>query len=288
MATGRERRYQWGEQPVYDRKYETLKMMSAVLNPVKREKIGGPRGGDGTAEAADLRRKLNVLDGMDGLDDKYFDPSFSGQYQICNRVQAETNLALAEEALKRSRQNAVYNGQARTFADAKGTPGDRDRVLLCEATLDIVGEEIDWLRTRIRALEAPLKAKHDAQMLLYGPQGSGTGLNSVDGQTIARLQDGRPYIDDPRSPFNRMLLVDYRQHVAHPYLKGLTGKGVLARCQPCAREKLPAWPQGILTVDAIVALEQPRETKTTAPVKEERKKPMQRKRTTKKARVTAR
>ena len=277
MATGKERRYQWGEQPVYDRKYEMLKMMSAVLNPVKREKIGGPRGGDGTAEAADLRRKLNVLDGMDGLDDKYFAAEFGGEYRLCDRVKRELDLAAAQEALKRSREAAVYNGHVRTFKEAKGLPGDRDRVLLCEATLDIVNEEITWLRTRIRELEAPAQARHDAELLKLGPQGSNTGANSIDGQKVGRLPDGRPFIDDPRSPYRRMLLVDYRQHVAHPYLKGLAGTGnILARCTPCPRENLPKWPKGVSTIDEILLSEAPKEI---TPVKQH--KPVQRRKRTK-------
>jgi hypothetical protein len=116
-----------------------------------------------------------------------------------------------------------------------------DDVQKLQAALDIVIEEIEELEYR-QKVEADKKKKADEQYqkamadrkhekgfgpvrapLERGPEGrmvfKSDRVLSIDGQKVSYNKRGEPFIDDPASPYNGVLLYQYRREVVAPYVK---------------------------------------------------------------------
>jgi hypothetical protein len=93
-------------------------------------------------------------------------------------------------------------------------------------------------------------------VLKYGPQGTGKGepLRELDGQTITLREDGVLFINDERSPYHLMSVLDYREYLIMPFLlsrsstvKNKFGQEVKisTRGRGITRENLPPWPSSV-------------------------------------------
>jgi hypothetical protein len=134
-----------------------------------------------------------------------------------------------------------------------------------EADYDVTLEEIDAIKAYIDAL-VKQKANESNQLVLrHGPIGTGSMDNGIlaeiDGQTVKPDRDGVLRIDDKRSPYNGMLVADYKRHILKPYHKELRRLREEAiewnikhpgepKKEPPRKLPLPPWP------DCVPRLEQ--------------------------------
>ncbi len=156
--------------------------------------------------------------------------------------------------------------------------------LRLEAKLDVCQGEVEILKRKLAELDSVVKKKEDSDVLAYGLICRGTfhGLNApndalirvlkeIDGQLISQLDDGTLYINDPRSPYDGMLVSDYRRlarewvlekiHADRAKLEqlqetaqknGLVVPNQLpfqSRCR-VSRNSLPKWPEWAKNVKA--------------------------------------
>lgn len=91
--------------------------------------------------------------------------------------------------------------------------------LRAEGRHDVLLEEVDKIRGLIAAKEAPEKAAEEAAVLRHGPTGGGKGdpLRVIDGQDVICDRKGNLRISCKKSPYDGMLVVDYRVHVCEPF-----------------------------------------------------------------------
>jgi hypothetical protein len=134
-----------------------------------------------------------------------------------------------------------------------------DDVQKLQAQLDVVIEEIEELEYR-QKIEQDKKKKAEEQHqksiadrnykkgfgpvrapLERGPEGrmvfKSDRVLSIDGQKVAYNKRGEPFIDDPNSPYNGVLLYKYRREVVGPYVKAKQEAVMKAKEEKLAQAK---------------------------------------------------
>jgi hypothetical protein len=243
------RRYKIDKNPTYDQTFDRLKGDSPVLNP---ERFG-------MNEAILLMSHMRGLEGLLyallGDEDREFVNDFGTRFPA--RVPgAELVIKSIEADFEAMKQAARNMGRP----EPSEMPAElNEKILKAEARLDIYGEEADWLQKTLDEFVERKQEKDDARVLKYGPQGTGKGepLRELDGQDIATNGDGVLYINDKRSPYHLMKVIDYRTYVSAPFLASRSkivldkhGKEikVSTRGRALKREHLPKWPTGVKKV----------------------------------------
>jgi hypothetical protein len=218
------RRFRIGIHPEYDRKFDGRKRQSQVLNPTSSNQIswsvfqmGDEHGIKGLL--AECRAKL---------------------------VQAENAVAEADadfEWMKAERANTGRTVPA--TRDPKAEAEYMDALAAC----DVGAEEVDKLEILLEKFQDKRRAIADSLVLRNGPVGSGRIRDGVlvemDGQKVVVNDDRHLVIHDERSPYNGMLVDDYRRHVVIPWLA--THK----RTEAAERATLPSWPECVARPAAI-------------------------------------
>jgi hypothetical protein len=87
-----------------------------------------------------------------------------------------------------------------------------------EAELDVTIAEIKVLKQRLSEFSDAEELQSQEQVLKnglmqHGKMQNGT-LSTIDGQTVSQLHDGTLYINDKRSPYNLLKVVDFRRLAA--------------------------------------------------------------------------
>ena len=93
-----------------------------------------------------------------------------------------------------------------------------------EARLDVTREELDYIRGILAEIEAREEKERDAKYLLTrGPGGAGKlrdgVLSEIDGQPVKVNWKGVLVIDCKKSPYHKMTVLDYKEHVVKPFQK---------------------------------------------------------------------
>ena len=153
-----------------------------------------------------------------------------------------------------------------------------------EARGDVLTEEITELKKRLSEAIARERKPTDEKIIEFGPignievhgfngpEGMCGLLKTIDKQHVTRIATGEMIIDDERSPYDGMLVADYREFLMQPWsasrkrlldqraaamlkneqdearAKGLFIPQELSRwpsLHPVAKWELPPWPQGI-------------------------------------------
>jgi len=199
--------------PVYNKAYNRYQIESRILN----------RGGEKMPnvhsilwDETNLRTELQTIVGdKDGLCGR------KGQSQMAQIPFVKMQLAKIEERFKAHQQDSVNSGFERP---AKMPITLRNEKYQLEARLDILNEEREFIEATLKRMADVIKREEDAKVLRYGLtchfKFHGTGaakpelinvMKVIDGQMVAQLPDGTLYIEDDRSPYNHMLVSDYRK-----------------------------------------------------------------------------
>jgi hypothetical protein len=161
--------------------------------------------------------------------------------------QAKINLHLFETKFKTLQADA--KSQGRPVPDV---PDERmeEGWGKAAAQLTIYRQEDRAIRSRLADLAKSELQTGDSDVLKYGPNGDGHvqgtpespngRLVDIDFQRVSIDKDGTLFIDDPRSPYNRMRIEDYRQFVCRPFRRNRAGKRV-----GLMKVKLPPWPDEV-------------------------------------------
>jgi len=208
------RRYKKGVYPTYDAEY-AKREISFILNAKNCAKSG-------------FRPHVLSPD-----DPKLWHHQLQEQKQDLEEKLSEA-LKLSEE----QRQSLLARGE---LSADEAKIWISEEVQKFQAALDIVLEEIEELEHRQKIEEdKKRKAEEDYQKsiadrkhekgygpvktpLERGPEGrmvfKSDRVLSIDGQKVSYNKRGEPFIDDPASPYDGILLYKYRREVVAPYVK---------------------------------------------------------------------
>lgn len=207
MGTTSKRRYKIGLNESYDRLFDDLRMHSPVLNEHTRthsiEYSGsfddktyivrmllewkGDKAGQWRRETSLLDSKLKILESHeDKLKEKF---------TLYQTTQVNLGYRIPQEML----------------------PEDQLIDLELQATRDVLTEEIGLLEEALSKIDSRKKEIDTGNILKYGPVGSGRLhggiLVKIDGQKVSKNKKGELVIDEPSSPYNKMLIHRYRDMV---------------------------------------------------------------------------
>jgi hypothetical protein len=100
-----------------------------------------------------------------------------------------------------------------------------------EAWADVIQEEIAHLKELLGHFIVREKKEVEDRVLFYGPVGASHGEPTVeiDGQPCRVDEDGYPRIACKKSPYDGMLVVDYREKVSRPWRQALREEAAMAR-----------------------------------------------------------
>lgn len=208
------RRYKKGVYPIYDSEY-SKREISFILNAKNCAKSGF---------------RPHVLSPEDP---KIWYQQLQGQ-----KEELEQKLEVATKESEEKRQALLARGEI-SADEAKIWISEEVQKL--QAQLDIVIEEIEELEHR-QKVESDKKKKADEQYqksiadrnykkgfgpvvspLERGPEGKmvfkSDRVLSIDGQKVSYNKRGEPFINDPDSPYDGLLLYKYRREVVAPYVK---------------------------------------------------------------------
>jgi len=208
------RRYKKGVYPVYDSEY-AKREISFILNAKNCAKSG-------------FRPHVLSPD-----DPKIWHHQLQEQKQ-----ELEEKLEVALKASEEKRQALLARGELSADESKIWLSDDVQKL---QAQLDIVIEEIEELEHR-QKVEQDKKKKAEEQHqksiadrnykkgfgpvvspLERGPEGKmvfkSDRVLSIDGQKVSYNKRGEPFIDDPASPYDGILLYKYRREVVAPYVK---------------------------------------------------------------------
>jgi hypothetical protein len=187
------RRYKVGLNPDYDRRFDVLKGNSAIL---------GKRGPNEFNMA--IPQILNSIRSIQ----HYMD-------QTATLAKAKT-----EEV-----EAIIQNWETGFIRSGRPVPSEIPsqivtQQLKAEAELDVLNEEVDWLKKELGKREAAVKAEKASHVLEYGPIGCGKGepLIEVDGQDVVN-KEGVLVISCKESPYDGMTVTDYFDQIVYPFLK---------------------------------------------------------------------
>jgi len=208
------RRYKKGVYPVYDSEY-AKREISFILNAKNCAKSG-------------FRPHVLSPD----------DPKLWYQQLQDQKADLEEKLEIALKASEEKRQLLLARGELSADESKIWLSDDVQKL---QAALDIVIEEIEELEHRQKVeQDKKKKAEEDSQKAMAerkhekgfgpvktplerGPEGhmvfKSDRVLSIDGQKVSYNKRGEPFIDDPNSPYNGVLLYKYRREVVAPYLK---------------------------------------------------------------------
>jgi hypothetical protein len=217
------RRFRIGVHRAYDTRFDRCKLASQTLSPM-------------SYQVAWQTFQMSDEHGLTALLSEY----------KAKLAHAENVVAQADrdfETLKLTRAN-----------EGRAIPKERDHIIELEymdalAECDVVGEEVDKLEGMLAKIVANRQAVEESNVLKYGPcgtgkMGEGNILCVLDGQTIKVNADSILIIDDARSPYNGMTVVDYKKHLVLPWLI------MHPRMCSVGRESLPPWPPAVARPDA--------------------------------------
>ncbi len=214
--------------PAYFCRYNVRKEQSPVLNPTKYSLNWTALS---LSDENGLRRGLEEYErrgNPDAASDYY------GKIQI-----AEMAAEKKEEEFERFKQQKVNLG----YRPPTEMPSDmRERYEEALAELDVVKEEACKIKSALLKWGKKKQEDSDRQVLYYGPIGHGKGdpLREIDGQTVKQNKNGILNIDDHRSPYNKMRVVDYRERIVLPFIRQRQGSLHAVR-----RDNLPPRPEGV-------------------------------------------
>lgn len=97
-----------------------------------------------------------------------------------------------------------------------------------EAELDVIPEKMAQFQKILAGIEAQEQTQQDAMVLQFGPIGSGKLrdgiLVEIDYQPIRVKRSGGLVINCKKSPYDGMLVENYRTHICAPFLKARAEK----------------------------------------------------------------
>jgi hypothetical protein len=184
------RRYEIGEKPIYDQQYDFR------LNQSATGSIGSK---------VDAQRRIS-----------------EGQARA-EQIQEEI------EAINLKFENVKVTARREGRPEPAEMPQElRKERLELEAELDVIPEKAAQFEEILAKIEAREQAEQDAKILQYGPVGHGKLrdgiLSMIDGQPIRVNRKGILIISCKKSPYDGMLVADYRLHIAAPFAKARAEK----------------------------------------------------------------
>jgi hypothetical protein len=231
-----EPRYEIGLHPQYDREYTRRKRASRILSP----ETFGDEAVLKLSNRAGLSELLLALVGVEEKGHPHNGCYFFGKQLVAGKLKLAREAVQSVEAeFKRVKQSAINKG----LRPPSEMPKDLlDRLHRSEAVMDVVVEEEALVRKKLAVFIAREKAERDAMVLKYGPIGTGRGdpLREVDGQKVSQDGKGVLVVDDDRSPYRGMKVVDYREHVVKPFRRQRRS-GLRA----INKKSLPPWPSEV-------------------------------------------
>jgi hypothetical protein len=196
-----------------------------------------------------------------------------GQDVLALIPSAKAELSALEENFKRHQINKKNQGFEVTEYDSKVL----DRKLYWEALIDTMEMEVIFIEKKLATFVDKVEEVDNSKVLCYGLQGSikqeGGKVKMIDFQKVSMIDDIN-CIDDPRSPYDGLSLLDYRKLCSVFYQEQKRkAKGKLLQAQAECRER------GIPVVSHIGATTFKRVNKSNLPpfpadcVNHKRKKP---------------
>ena len=160
--------------------------------------------------------------------------------------QAEIEILWIEKQYKAMQQHKINNGLPKLDEMPPDLQQRHDEAL---AVLDVLQEEADKIKEKIKYFESKEEEKRAVEMLKHGPlfTRQGDPPVAVDGQAVGLVED-EPTIVDKKSPYNGMKLKDYYQHVHLPFVKERKAKGRSIGRGTIPKSQLPGWPSNVKAV----------------------------------------
>lgn len=197
-----------GRYPIYDDVYDHLRMTSFILN-TNRNTI--------TEIIWDLSRIKNELFNITG-DEKG---------NVTNSLKENTPSKLKAVKIKLAAIDEKFNSYcSKIVLQGKSKPTELPEFLFEEkcrldAKYSVLIEERDYLQKSFDNY-VEIETKIDLSLVLKnGPRGQGRLSNGIlveiDGMNVSINEDGAPFINDSRSPFDGYLVQDYFTHIVKPY-----------------------------------------------------------------------
>lgn len=149
---------------------------------------------------------------------------------VYNKATGEETLALIPQTKKQLRtlQKRFSNYQQQRVNEGYQRPKEMPDEMLkerleLEARLDVFNEELKELKRREASIQVEEDKEHAHLLLAYGVASGGSLYNGIlvelDGQKVSLNSNNILIIDDPLSPYDGVLVADYREYISKPWRK---------------------------------------------------------------------
>lgn len=251
-----------GTQPIYDRQYERLVMLSSTLKGLSTSSCNL------NDKAGLIVEKFRLVGSKEG---KYWYGEGS-RYQKAIIPEIEEELKDVERRFQNYRQKKVNEGYRPIPNDLDHYPDDlKEKRLKLEAEYDVRMMEVAWIDKALEKYDNQSEEIIRDNVLKYGCKQSSKLRDGIvaeiDGQKCSINSKGLVIIDDAQSPYDGMLVADYRSVVCEEFsaMQKAKDQAWLLRLQEQARidglpipkqtplmggktvsrESLPKWPSGV-------------------------------------------
>lgn len=206
------RSFKVGEHPDYDRRFDLRKRESSILNPNYRVI---------DQDVMQLSSKVGVKSLLYYLvgDERGMVNDRRNTYLMPSKIKVfKDRIKRIEEDFEGHKQDMLNQGRKIPEEMPKAMREQYDCAL---AELDVLMEEKDKLERLLKEFDKKEANVSEGRVLQHGPIGSGKLkdgiLIEIDSQRVSQRTDGRLFIDDVRSRYNRMLVEDYHEFVVQPW-----------------------------------------------------------------------
>lgn len=195
----------------YHRSYDRYRIQSNILN-------GGGRHPGIDTVFWDKTTVLNEIALMAG-DEKgmTYSSSIDG-HTLATIPKVKEQLRRLEKRFKNYQQQKVNEGHSRPKEMPKEMLEER---LQLEARLDVLNEELRELNKRLEVIKNEEEQEHNQLLLANGVASSSSLMNGIvreiDGQNVSLNANSVLIIDDALSPYDGLLVADYRVHISTPW-----------------------------------------------------------------------
>ncbi len=201
-----------GKYAVYQQWYDRRKLESPILNPHGGANIHSLN----LSDKEGLKSCLAQWKGQEGQDGNFYIPD-SYEWRYSQLKSAEERIKSINDEFEHHKQQKVNEGKK-----VPDMPKEMyDRLLMAEAALDIVKEEVEFLEKKLATFTEKDRKQSNEKVLKRGPEGSSKLrdgiLAMVDFQKVEKDKDGVLRIAEATSPYHGMRTCDYFELIVRPW-----------------------------------------------------------------------
>lgn len=206
------RRFLTGKNETYENFYDRFFAQSNILHEGGMPTAFSKNLSDKEGINQELLAKFGIQDEQDPHFEEFYDDNYQ-EWTSSTALRLKTQQKELDIKFKNFCQQKINTGYEKP---KKMPPEFYEKQMRIFAEKDVLAEEVKFLQKRLKRLAEQNGKINSQKILQYGLRGAGKIKNNIlvvlDGQNISIAQPEEIlFIDDKRSPYNGMAVVDYRK-----------------------------------------------------------------------------